>query len=200
MGKKYKSCVKKLFPTNLLELAAAMAFLRDNAERFGIDKNGIYTCGFSAGGHLAASLGVHWNKSFAYEPLGVDAKYIKPNGQILCYPVITSGKKRHDGSIQNIAADDKKLWELASLEKQVGTHTPPTFIWSTCDDNLVPVENTLMFMSALAANKVPFTGHVFGNGVHGLALSDESTANYDGHINKECAEWTELAREWLKKL
>ncbi|MCI5904897.1 MAG: alpha/beta hydrolase [Oscillospiraceae bacterium] len=195
------SCYRKLFPTNLLELAAAMLFVRENGDRFGIDAEKVYVCGFSAGGHLAASLGVHWNKPFAYEPFGVSPEMIKPYGQILCYPVITGGEKRHDGSILNLIGDDsnEEAKHLVSLEEQVSGDTVPTFIWSTCDDELVPVENTLMFTAALAANKVPFTSHIFSSGVHGLALADESTANYDGHINKECAEWVRMAVEWINK-
>lgn len=195
------SCYRKLFPTNLLELAAAMLFVRENGDRFGIDTEKVYVCGFSAGGHLAASLGVHWNKPFAYEPFGVSPEMIRPYGQILCYPVITGGEKRHDGSILNLIGDDSntEAKRLVSLEEQVSGDTVPTFIWSTCDDELVPVENTLMFTEALAANKVPFTSHIFSSGVHGLALADESTANYDGHINKECAEWVRMAVEWINK-
>lgn len=195
------SCYRKLFPTNLLELASAMLFVRENADKFGIDAEKVYVCGFSAGGHLAASLGVHWNKPFAYEPFGVSPEMIRPYGQILCYPVITGGEKRHDGSILNLIGDDsnKEAKRLVSLEEQVSSDTVPTFIWSTCDDELVPVENTLMFTAALAANKVPFTSHIFSSGVHGLALADESTANYDGHINKECAEWVRMAVEWINK-
>ncbi|MGN0608997.1 MAG: alpha/beta hydrolase [Oscillospiraceae bacterium] len=195
------SCYRKLFPTNLLELAAAMLFVRENGDRFGIDAEKVYVCGFSAGGHLAASLGVHWNKPFAYEPFGVKPEMIRPYGQILCYPVITGGEKRHDGSILNLIGDDsnEEAKRLVSLEEQVSGDTVPTFIWSTCDDELVPVENTLMFTAALAANKVPFTSHIFSSGVHGLALADESTANYDGHINRECAEWVRMAVEWINK-
>lgn len=195
------SCYRKLFPTNLLELAAAMLFVRENGDRFGIDTEKVYVCGFSAGGHLAASLGVHWNKPFAYEPFGVSPEMIRPCGQILCYPVITGGEKRHDGSILNLIGDDSntEAKRLVSLEEQVSGDTVPTFIWSTCDDELVPVENTLMFTAALAAHKVPFTSHIFSSGVHGLALADESTANYDGHINKECAEWVRMAVEWINK-
>lgn len=195
------SCYRKLFPTNLLELAAAMLFVRENGDRFGIDTEKVYVCGFSAGGHLAASLGVHWNKPFAYKPFGVSPEMIKPYGQILCYPVITGGEKRHDGSILNLIGDDsnEEAKRLVSLEEQVSGDTVPTFIWSTCDDELVPVENTLMFTEALAAHKVPFTSHIFSSGVHGLALADESTANYDGHINKECAEWVRMAVEWINK-
>ena len=195
------SCYRKLFPTNLLELAAAMLFVRENGDRFGIDTEKVYVCGFSAGGHLAASLGVHWNKPFAYKPFGVSPEMIRPCGQILCYPVITGGEKRHDGSILNLIGDDSntEAKRLVSLEEQVSGDTVPTFIWSTCDDELVPVENTLMFTEALAAHKVPFTSHIFSSGVHGLALADESTANYDGHINKECAEWVRMAVEWINK-
>ena len=195
------SCVKKPFPTNLLELGAAVKYVRENAKELFIDPKGIFTCGFSAGGHLAASLGVYWNKPFAFEPFGAAPEAIRPDGQILCYPVITSGEKRHDGSLKNIAGEDmtNKLWEICSLEKNVTPDTVPTFIWSTFDDELVPVENTLMFMSALAENNVPFAGHIFSSGVHGLALSDKSTANYEGHINTECARWVELAMEWMEK-
>lgn len=191
------SCVNKMYPTALLELGAAFVFVKDNAEKFGIDPENIYVCGFSAGGHLAASLAVHWNKPYVYESLGVNAEYVKPKGAVLSYPVITSGEKRHDGSIVNIAGDNAQLWEMVSLEKQVTPDTVPVFIWSTCDDELVPVENTILFTAALAANKVPFTSHIFSSGVHGLALCDDSTANYDGHINPECAEWVRLSLQWI---
>lgn len=194
------SCVNKLFPTNLLELAAAVKYVRHNAARLNLDPRGIFVCGFSAGGHLAASLGVHWNKPFAYEPFGAAAD-IRPDGQILCYPVITAGEKRHDGSIRNITGGsiDNDLAKPVSLENNVTADVPPTFIWSTYDDELVPVENTIMFTAALAEHKVPFTSHIFSHGVHGLALSDDSTANYDGHINAECAKWFDMALEWIKR-
>lgn len=195
------SCVKKPYPTALLELGAAMKFVRDNAEKFGIDPEKIFVSGFSAGGHLAGSLAVHWNKPYIYEALGVNKEYIRPCGAILNYPVITSGEKRHHGSIANIAGEDmsNEMWQTVSLEKQVTADTVPVFIWSTFDDETVPVENTLLFTSALAANKVPFASHIFSSGVHGLALCDDSTANYDGHINPECAQWVRLALDWLAK-
>jgi acetyl esterase/lipase len=194
------SC-KKLFPTNLGELAMAVAFVRKNAEKYGVDPERIFICGFSAGGHLAASLGVHWNKAFLYEKLGVSSEMIKPKGQILCYPVITSGEKRHDETILNIIGRDEneELKQLVSLEKQVDSDTLPTFIWCTRDDELVPAENTLLFTMALAQHNIPFASHIFSSGVHGLALCDESTANYDGHINKECSEWVRMAVEWMSK-
>lgn len=191
------SCVNKMFPTDLLELGAAFKFVKDNAEKFGIDPEKIFVCGFSAGGHLAASMAVHWNKPYICESLGVSREYIRPRGAVLSYPVITSGEKRHDGSIVNIAGENAELRETVSLEKQVSADTVPVFIWTTCDDELVPVENTILFTAALAEHKIPFASHIFSKGVHGLALCDDSTANYDGHINPECAEWVRMALQWM---
>ena len=72
--------------------AKSVAFLRENAAEFHIDVNKIVVQGFSAGGHLAASLGVFWKKNFIAETLGIDSEMVKPNGMILSYPVITSGE------------------------------------------------------------------------------------------------------------
>ena len=196
------SCVNKKFPTALLEVAQAMAYVRKNAEGLGVDPNKIMICGFSAGGHLAGNLAVHWNKSFITDALGGDKELYKPNGAVLCYPVITSGEKRHDGSIINIAGESPsaEMLETLALEKQVTKDTPPTFLWHTADDGCVPVENTLMFASALAANGIPFACHIFKEGGHGLALCDDTTAGFDGHINPDCARWFEMSVQWIKAL
>ena len=192
------SCVKKPFPTNLLELAAAFEYVNNNAERFGIDADRIYVCGFSAGGHLAASLAVYYKSDFLTKAFN---SVIKPAGAVLCYPVITSGKFRHDGSILNLVGENPtdEALEKVSLEKQVNADTVPVFIWHTTDDNTVPVENTIDFIAALARYNISFECHIFQSGVHGLALGDECTANYDGHINSDCAKWFSLALEWIKK-
>jgi len=194
------SCVNKRFPTALLELAQAMSYVRSNAAELGVDPDRIMVSGFSAGGHLAASLAVHWNKPFIADTLGGNSDVYKPNGAVLCYPVITSGEKRHDGSIVNIVGADypAEMMETVSLEKQVTEAVPPVFIWHTADDGLVPVENTLMFASALAEKKIPFACHIFESGVHGLSLCDDSTAGYDGHINPDCARWFGMAVDWIK--
>ncbi|MGN0674682.1 MAG: alpha/beta hydrolase [Oscillospiraceae bacterium] len=194
------SCVNKKFPTALLEAASAMAYVRSNAEALGVDPDKIMICGFSAGGHLAGSLAVHWNKPFINGVLGGNNELYKPNGAVLCYPVITSGEKRHDGSIVNIAGADypKDIMELISLEKQVTSDVPPVFLWHTSDDGCVPVENTLLFASALAEHNIPFACHIFESGVHGLSLCDDSTAGYEGHINPDCGRWFGMAVNWIK--
>ncbi|MCM1023480.1 MAG: alpha/beta hydrolase [Prevotella sp.] len=191
------SCMKR-FPTNLLEAARAVAYVRENAEELGVDPDKIMICGFSAGGHLAASLAVHWKKSFMTDALGGDNSLWKPNGAVLCYPVITAGEKRHDGSIANIAGDDVKLRELVSLENQVGGDVPPVFLWHTADDGCVPVENTLMFAAALAEKKIPFACHIFEKGAHGLSLCDECAASGDEHFNPDCGRWFSMAVDWIK--
>ena len=188
------------FPAALLELAYAVKYVRENAEKYDIDPDKILLCGFSAGGHLTASLGTLWNSEYLQSIIG-STEMFKPNGMILCYPVITSGKYRHKGSIESILGKNpsEKMLELVSLEKQVSGKTPKTFIWHCSDDQTVPVENTINFTKALSQYKVPFECHIFPYGGHGLALADESTAKHEGHINTECAQWTKLAVEWIKR-
>lgn len=191
------SCFKK-FPANLLEAAQAVAYVRKNAAKLGVDPDKIMICGFSAGGHLAASLAVHWKKSFITDALGGESELYKPNGAVLCYPVITAGEKRHNGSIVNIAGDDASLRELVSLEKHVTEDVPPVFLWHTADDGCVPVENTLMFAAALAEKKISFACHIFESGAHGLALCGDCTASGNEHFNPDCERWFPMAVDWIK--
>lgn len=109
-------------------------------------------CGFSAGGHLAASLGVHWRE------LGLP----RPDGMILGYPVITAGKYAHCGSIQNLAGSDDPGWY--SLETQVTADTPPAFFWHTVTDPEVPVQNSLLLAGALSAAGVRYEMHLYPAG------------------------------------
>lgn len=196
------SVVGKLFPTALLELAQSVAYVRANAENWDIDPNKIAVCGFSAGGHLAASLGVYWNNDILKKPLGFTDQH-KPNAMILSYPVITSEKKyRHNGSIRNLVGGVKttqSILDQISLEKQVNRDTPRTFIWHCADDNCVPVENTICFISALSKNKISFESHIYPSGGHGLSLCDDTTASNPHHLNKTCSGWFDLALDWLKR-
>lgn len=193
---KYSICTP--FPAALLEIAEAVKFVRENAEKFDINPDKIFVCGFSAGGHLAASLGTLWSSDYLKNILG-DTEIYKPNGMILSYPVITSGRFCHQGSIDNIIGKEpsEEMLELVSLEKQVTKDTPKTFIWHCADDGCVPPENTIDFIKALSANQISFECHIFPYGGHGLAMSDDSTASYDGHINPVCAQWFRLAVDWV---
>ena len=144
------------FPEALLQLATAVAMLRENAEKWHIDTGKIVVQGSSAGGHLAASLGVFWNKPFVAEALGMDAGKFRPNGLMLSYPVITSGEKAHQGSFEKVLGEDyvdEEKRRFLSLEYSVSKDTPPTFLWHTAPDDTVPVENSLLFFQALHARQ-----------------------------------------------
>ena len=191
------SCVPDTaFPGALLELAASVALVRDHAEEWGIDPDKIYVCGFSAGGHLAASLGVFWDREFVAPNLGRTAADVRPNGMILGYPVISSGKFAHVDSINNVLLDRRtdETWALMSLEKQVTASTAPAFIWHTVADDAVPVENSLMMASALRENGVPFALHITPDGCHGLSLAQAET----GMVEEQLSDWPTWCAAWIR--
>jgi len=161
-------------------------------------------CGFSAGGHLAASYGVFWKKkTFLAEELGVDAEQLRPNGLLLSYPVITSGPKAHRGSFTNLLGDRyDELVDEMSLENQVSLDTPKTFLWHTAPDDCVPVENSILFFTALHALEIPVEMHIYPVGGHGLGLASEETQSYEyqNAVREECQSWISLALSWMQHL
>ncbi|NLL77029.1 MAG: alpha/beta hydrolase [Clostridiales bacterium] len=196
------SVVPNVFPTAAMELGSAVALIRDHADEWNIDPQKIITCGFSAGGHLAASLGVFWTKEFIFGPLGRKAEEIRPNGQILCYPVITSGEYAHRDSFVKLLGDkceDEEQLELVSLEKQVTADVPITFLWHTVTDQAVPVENSIRFAQALHSHGVNFEMHFYPLGGHGLSLANEETSSKDlTELEPYCIGWIGLAKAWLE--
>ena len=192
------------FPEALLQLATAVAMLRENAEKWHIDTDKIVIQGSSAGGHLAASLGVFWNKPFVAEALEMDAEKFRPNGLMLSYPVITSGEKAHQGSFECVLGEDyadEEKRRFLSLEFNVTKDTPPTFMWHTAPDDTVPVENSLLFFQALHALDIPAELHIYPVGGHGLGLATAETAYPNGYgIQTECETWVQLAGDWMKHL
>lgn len=188
------------FPVALQELALAIAIIREHAEAWHVDEERILPCGFSAGGHLACSIGTFWNRPVAYEAIGRTAAQVKPNGLILCYPVITSGEYRHAGSFENLlgAEADAELLERVSLEKQVTEAMPPVFLWHTVTDESVPVENSLLLAAALKRHGVKFEMHLYPTGRHGLALATEETAgNRPNSLEPCCQSWISLVQSWV---
>ena len=172
-----------VFPVSLLETLTAIKFLRDNTQKYHVNKDKLYVCGFSAGGHLAASAGTLWNGREAKDYFG-NTDDLKPSGLILSYPVITNdfdGDTRiNKGSFDNLLGDKKNdgsLLEYLCLDRRVTRGTPPTFIWSTFEDMNVPCESTLRFVSALRKCGVPFEMHIYEKGGHGMATGDRVTCN-----------------------
>ena len=194
------------YPTALLEVATAVKIIREHAEEWHVDSNGIIIEGCSAGGHLTASYGIYWKQPFVAEAMGLSAEeaehILKPNGLILSYPVITSGEYAHRGSFENLLGDrQEELGEAMSLELQVNKDVPPVFIWHTFEDTVVPVENSLMFVAALRKAKIPTEFHMYPKGGHGLALANELTATPAGTgIERRCTSWISLAKTWIDNL
>ena len=185
----------------LTELLLAIRFVREHAEDFHVDPNYVFTCGFSAGGHLAGSAGVLWNSPDldAYIPQSERA-LCRPTGMILCYPVITSDKPfTHAGSFKRLCGTDTPSEaELArfSLEKHVSESTSPAFLWHTFADQGVHVNNTLCMANAMVRAGRPCEVHVFPTGAHGLGLCDGAY----GAPNPHNACWIDLAITWASEL
>ena len=181
------SVIDKPFPTALCELVSAVKYIRSHLDELCCTDD-ITVAGFSAGGHLAASLGAY----------GGDCR---PDRLVLCYPVISSGKYGHAESTRNIAPTPE-LVEKVSLEKHITSDFPPTFIWHCEGDTTVPVQNSLMLASALAEKGVHFELHVFPHGGHGIALCDVTTVkdeNYDRYIDPTAAQWFGLSLDFIRR-
>jgi acetyl esterase/lipase len=190
-------------PAPLLDASNTLALLRSQAAELKVDRKRIVLCGFSAGGHLAASLAVHWKKDYLQNDICGRPGLNRPNGLILSYPVITQGKHAHQDSFDNLLGPgaDPALLEEMSLEKQVNSSMPPCFLWHTLDDALVPVENSLLFAEAMKKESIPFELHIYPEGPHGLSLATAATdESGDGSMTvPHLSGWLELSARWVKE-
>jgi len=179
-------------PVPLMDAQRAIRLVRFHAKEWNIDPNHIGILGFSAGGHLAATAGTHYDTGNPEAKDQVDRIGCRPDALILCYPVITVNEFGHQGSMINLLGEhpSEELLNNLSNEKQVDENTPVAFLWHTADDEGVPVENSLLFAAALRHHHVPFALHVYSKGPHGLGLAEEYP---------EICTWTLTCGEWLKK-
>lgn len=177
-------------PAQISDAIRAVRYVRYHADKYGIDKDKIAVMGSSAGGHLAGSVSVHFDKKMYEETDEIDKESCRPDATILCYPVIDMFEYRHDGSRQNLIGEralhaDK---ELMSLYKHVTKDTPQAFIWHTSSDQAVPVENSLLYADALSKVQVPYEMHIYPIGRHGLGLAEAIP-----HVGQ----WAKALDNWL---
>ena len=193
------SCHPAVYPTALLEFAAAVKEVRTHAAEWHVDTERLFVLGFSAGAHLVASFCSFWEKPFLSDALGCDKELLRPNGQALCYPVITSGEHAHQGSFHSLLGDayEEKKEEL-SMETQVNDSVPRTFVWHTFEDGSVPVQNSLLYVNALVEHGIHAEYHLFEHGGHGLGLGDRRTLSPSGKEDIPVVRpWIDLVHTWM---
>lgn len=180
-------------PIMLNDAARAVRMVRARATEWNIDPTKVGIMGSSAGGHLTSTLLTHFDAGNAEATDPIDRQSSRPDLGVLCYAVITMGEFTHQGSKKNLLGENPsaELVTLLSSELQVKANTPPCFIWHTWEDNAVPIENSMMFASALRKNKVPFDLHIYQKGGHGIGLGAK------GNPAKRHP-WTEDLVFWLK--
>ena len=177
----------------LIDAAGAVLHIRRNAQALRIDPAKIAVCGFSAGGHLAASTAILWDAEPVQKALGIHAEEARPNAVVLGYPVVTSGVATHGGSMQNLCGEDAALRSTMSLENQIRAGLPPFFIWHTVEDPAVPVQNSLLLANALNEHKVPFELHLFAHDGHGTSTCTNEVNTPNSHNRA----WVALCTDWL---
>ena len=178
----YSINMMDLAPLNeqpLHDISRAVRFVRKNAAEFSVDPEKLAICGFSAAGHLCASLAVHYMDDREENPdyAGISNR---PQAAVLSYPVITSGEYAHRDSFTALlsAEASEEMLHYMSLETQVTKDTVPCFLWQTATDELVPVENSYLMAEALKKAGVPFAHHVFTDGAHGISVATQEWADH----------------------
>ncbi|HEV2492294.1 MAG TPA: alpha/beta hydrolase [Terriglobia bacterium] len=188
---KYRVGPRYHHPAEMEDGQRAVRFVRFHANGYGIVPDHVGIWGFSAGGHLASTIGTHFDNG---KPGGdaVDRVSCRPDFMVLAYPVISfTTPYAHKGSMRNLLGDkpDVQLVQSLSNELQVTRQTPPTFLFHTNADDAVPPENSVLFYMALRKNEVPAELHIFAAGRHGVGLA---------HNHPELAIWSKLLVNWLR--
>lgn len=192
----YTIASKIKYPYPLVDVYAALAYIRKNASKYHINCNSISLLGFSAGGHLAASCSAYHTEQFYADFLGVDLKEIKVNGCILSYPVISTDQLiGHEESTHYITQDKDDLKKKFSIDKVVNESFPKTFIWHTTFDTIVPLKNSLLLAEALTEKKIFFEMHVYPMHDHGQSLATRSV--YSDNTSKEMLDDILYNSQWV---
>ena len=192
----------KVFPAQLIEASMAIKHIKDNADVYNINPDRVFACGFSAGGHLAGSLGTMWHFDEIYKKVDMPYGYNKPAGTMLIYPVVSA--KYHLDSFCCLLGEESPSEELlskCSLENNVDEKSAPAFIVHTSNDGVVDVRNSLSLAEAYKRAGKLFEMHIYPDAPHGVALGNEITRCNNGKwVNKAIAEWVRIASEWAKQV
>lgn len=189
----------------LIEASLAVNHIKENAETYSVNPDRVFAVGFSAGGHLCATLGTMWHDDELNRRLNIKYGSNKPCGTVLCYPVVSSDKEiAHIGSFQNLLGgdfgDEQAMLDF-SAEKSVDEKSCPSFIIHTAEDALVPVRNSLAMADALAKNNIMFELHIYPNGAHGMALANATTSfGQPEWTDSRYERWIDDVMAWTAKI
>lgn len=189
---KYRLGPRYHYPVEMEDGQRAMRYVRSHAKDYGIAADRIGIWGFSAGGHLASTVGTHFDGGNPGAPDPIDRESSRPDFMVLAYPVISfTTPYVHKGSMDSLLGDhpDPKLVRYLSTELQVTPQTPPTFLFCTDSDPTVPAENSVLFYLALRKNHVPAEMHIFAQGPHGVGLAQKDPA---------LSIWPTLLAHWFR--
>jgi acetyl esterase/lipase len=195
---KYRLAPRYRHPAPLQDAQRAIRTVRARASEWKIDSQRIAILGFSAGGHLASTVGTHFDEGDPKSTDLIERASCRPDLMVLCYPVISlTSPFTHVGSRNNLLGNnpDVKLLENLSNDKQVTRETPPTFLFHTSMDSAVPPENSILFYLALRAKGVPAEMHIYEQGRHGVGLAAKDLILSTWPIR--CSAWLE-SRSFFK--
>jgi len=187
----YRVGTRYHYPVELWDAARALRWIRSHAAENGIDPHRVGVWGFSAGGHLASTLGTHFDRGNPAAPDAIDRVSSRPDFMILTYPVIDRLGKASEGSFTNLLGDhpDPTVVEDLMNEKHVTPDTPPAFLVHANDDGWVWPENSVNFYLALRRAGVPAELHIYQDGDHGFGLAP---------LDPVLSSWTGLLANWLR--
>ncbi|MPW26580.1 alpha/beta hydrolase fold domain-containing protein [Alkalibaculum sp. M08DMB] len=219
----YSVRIENPFPKALTEVATAIKLIREHAREWNIDPDDITVAGFSAGGHLAASIGVFYNHQFLLDDINATEEEIKPNSLILGYPAITLKPWNRDpvspeiikmmdeglmpdlrgaditqilAGKMDVTEDEKDYFNLLNY---VSEKTPKSFIWGSNQDTLIHPSDIWGFASKLREFSVPYEMHIFGRGPHGQGTSDAVVVDKSMLSQFHLSEWVRLSLLWLEE-
>jgi acetyl esterase/lipase len=190
---KYRLGPEYHYPVELEDAQRAIRMVRAHAAEYGVAEDHVGMWGFSAGGHLTATAGTHFDAGNSASADVVERMGSRPDFLILAYPVITlEAPDAHAGSRKYLLGDDPDPALVRSLSAQtdVTKDTPPAFLFATTDDKTVPVINSVMFYSALVKAGVPAEMHLFQHGAHGSGLAA---------ANPQLSVWPDLLIKWMRE-
>ncbi len=202
-------------PAPMLDIAQSMLIIREHAEEWLVDMDRTAICGFSAGAHNCAMYATNWHRDMVSGYFGKEKHLFRPAAAILGYTLsdyiymkeIVSKMNPMDAAffegstvaLLGEANPSDEVLKAVSPARNVTEDTPPTFLWATAGDELVPVQHSIRMAHALADQHIPFEMHIFEEGPHGLALADQASSEARTQIWPDAAKWADLAGEWLKK-